>query len=276
MTYTRPDGQVRRVLAWGALDAVVPDPSVPQQRFELDYDGRLGQVPQGSATGARSRTCAGRTPGPRSRTASRRAPRLTAPTGRSRAGSGSSRCAASPASGPCTWRGSCTSRTGRRRSPCSRSRRTGRTAAPSRACSDGCCTGEGPCTARRHRRGTPGPRTRATSTSTRSTPSTAPGWKRDGAKVTHVGSGGFCYSFAPLAAPPAGYPAVPTVSGKGERHRVTVMGPGVTPDVQWEARRSAHTTPAPTQPSTRSSTRCSETTPRAAASADPRASLARR
>ena len=61
-----------------------------------------------------------------------------------------------------------------------------------------------------------------------------PGWKRDGAKVTHLGSGGFCYSFAPLASAPAGYPAVPTVSGKGERHRVTVVGPGVTPDIVWE------------------------------------------
>jgi hypothetical protein len=31
-----------------------------------------------------------------------------------------------------------------------------------------------------------------------------PGWKRDGAKVTHRPSGAFCYSFAPLPAPPAG------------------------------------------------------------------------
>jgi hypothetical protein len=61
-----------------------------------------------------------------------------------------------------------------------------------------------------------------------------PGWKRDGAKVTHIGNGGFCYSFAPLAAPPPGYPGVPSVSGRGERHRITVMGPGVTPDVEWE------------------------------------------
>jgi hypothetical protein len=52
--------------------------------------------------------------------------------------------------------------------------------------------------------------------------------------VTHRGSGAFCYSFAPLAQAPPGYPSVPTVSGKGERHRVTVVGPGVTPDVQWE------------------------------------------
>jgi hypothetical protein len=61
-----------------------------------------------------------------------------------------------------------------------------------------------------------------------------PGWKREGAKVTHVGSGGFCYSFAPLSQPPPGYPSVPKVSGAGERHRVTAMGPGVTPDVVWE------------------------------------------
>jgi hypothetical protein len=61
-----------------------------------------------------------------------------------------------------------------------------------------------------------------------------PGWRRDGAKVTHRPNGAFCYSFAPLAAAPAGYPSVPTVSGLGERSRVTVMGPGVTPDVQWE------------------------------------------
>lgn len=61
-----------------------------------------------------------------------------------------------------------------------------------------------------------------------------PGWKRDGAKVTHVGNGGFCYSFAPLLKPPPGYPNVPTVSGVGKRHRVTVVGPGVTPDIQWE------------------------------------------
>jgi hypothetical protein len=61
-----------------------------------------------------------------------------------------------------------------------------------------------------------------------------PGWKRDGAKVTHRPTGGFCYTFAPLATAPAGYTSVPKVSGVGERSRVTVMGPGVTPDVVWE------------------------------------------
>jgi hypothetical protein len=61
-----------------------------------------------------------------------------------------------------------------------------------------------------------------------------PGWKRDGAKVTHERDGGFCYSFAPLPRPPAGYANIPNVPGTGERYRVTVMGPGVTPDLQWE------------------------------------------
>ncbi len=60
-----------------------------------------------------------------------------------------------------------------------------------------------------------------------------PGWKREGAKVTHAPTGGFCYSFAPIP-PPTGYPkAMPTVPGVGKRHRVTVVGPGLTPDVQW-------------------------------------------
>ena len=60
------------------------------------------------------------------------------------------------------------------------------------------------------------------------------GWKRDGAKVTHVPGGGFCFSFVPQK-PPPGYPS-DRVRGPaaGERHRVTVMGPGVTPVVQWE------------------------------------------
>jgi hypothetical protein len=61
-----------------------------------------------------------------------------------------------------------------------------------------------------------------------------PGWKREGAKVTHVGSGGFCFSFVPIP-PPRGYPGpMPTVPGNGQRHRVTAVGPGLTPDIRWE------------------------------------------
>jgi hypothetical protein len=60
------------------------------------------------------------------------------------------------------------------------------------------------------------------------------GWKRAGAKVTHKPNGGFCFSFVPDR-PPPGYPSrAIRPAGNGERHRVTVMGPGVTPVIQWE------------------------------------------
>ena len=59
------------------------------------------------------------------------------------------------------------------------------------------------------------------------------GWRHDTAIVTHVGDGAFCYSFVPQT-PPAGYPdRSPRGPAIGDAHRVTVMGPGVTPDVQW-------------------------------------------
>ena len=59
-----------------------------------------------------------------------------------------------------------------------------------------------------------------------------PGWKHDTAIATHKGNGGFCYTFIPQA-PPAGYPKS-TANGSplGEQHRVTAIGPGVTPIVQ--------------------------------------------
>jgi len=60
------------------------------------------------------------------------------------------------------------------------------------------------------------------------------GWKHDAGKVAHSRNGAFCYSFVPQWTPP-GYPAhVLRPPGNGKRHRVTVMGPGVTPVVQWE------------------------------------------
>jgi hypothetical protein len=61
-----------------------------------------------------------------------------------------------------------------------------------------------------------------------------PGWKRDTGIVTHRQNGAFCYSFV-AQAPPPGYPSrEPRGPGNGDRHRVRVMGPGVTPVVQWE------------------------------------------
>ncbi len=64
-----------------------------------------------------------------------------------------------------------------------------------------------------------------------------PGWKRDTAVTTHVRNGGFCYTFI-AQVPPPGYPSrEPRGPGLGERHRVTSMGPGVTPVVRWEGAR---------------------------------------
>jgi hypothetical protein len=60
------------------------------------------------------------------------------------------------------------------------------------------------------------------------------GWRHDAGKALHVGNGAFCFSFVPQV-PPAGYPSrQPRGPGHGTRHRVSVMGPGVTPVVQWE------------------------------------------
>ena len=59
------------------------------------------------------------------------------------------------------------------------------------------------------------------------------GWRHDAGKVLHLGNGAFCYSFVPQV-PPAGYPdSRPRGPAIGDMHRATVMGPGVTPDVQW-------------------------------------------
>jgi hypothetical protein len=63
------------------------------------------------------------------------------------------------------------------------------------------------------------------------------GWRHDTAINTHPVNGGFCYTFVPQA-PPSGYPSTaPNGNGLGERYRISVMGPGVTPIVQWEGAR---------------------------------------
>ena len=52
------------------------------------------------------------------------------------------------------------------------------------------------------------------------------GWKRENSFLTHNSSGAFCYGFYPHGASPA---------GNGTSYRATVEGPGVTPDVMWQA-----------------------------------------
>ncbi len=51
------------------------------------------------------------------------------------------------------------------------------------------------------------------------------GWKRENSFLTHRPDGTFCYGFYPHGSHP---------SGKGTEYRATIMGPGVTPDVMWQ------------------------------------------
>jgi len=47
------------------------------------------------------------------------------------------------------------------------------------------------------------------------------GWKRENSFLAHRPTGVFCYMVRP--------------GGRGQRYRATVIGPGVTPDIVWEA-----------------------------------------
>jgi hypothetical protein len=61
-----------------------------------------------------------------------------------------------------------------------------------------------------------------------------PGWKRESGILTHRPTGTFCHSFVPQR-PFPGYPSrALRPAAPGARHRVTVMGPGVTPVIAWE------------------------------------------
>ena len=51
------------------------------------------------------------------------------------------------------------------------------------------------------------------------------GWRRENSFLAHQPSGTFCYGFYPHGGRPA---------GTGTRYRISVIGPGVTPDVVWE------------------------------------------
>jgi hypothetical protein len=60
------------------------------------------------------------------------------------------------------------------------------------------------------------------------------GWRRESGILVHKPSGTFCHSFVPQK-PFPGYPSQDMrPPAPGERYRVTVMGPGVTPVVDWE------------------------------------------
>lgn len=61
-----------------------------------------------------------------------------------------------------------------------------------------------------------------------------PGWRREAGILVHSPHGTFCHSFVPQR-PFAGYPSQATrPAAPGERYRLTVMGPGVTPVLETE------------------------------------------
>jgi hypothetical protein len=60
------------------------------------------------------------------------------------------------------------------------------------------------------------------------------GWKRESGILTHRATGTFCHSFVPQR-PFTGYPSQALrPAAPGDRHRVTVGGPGVTPVMRVE------------------------------------------
>jgi hypothetical protein len=69
-----------------------------------------------------------------------------------------------------------------------------------------------------------------------------PGWRRENSFVTHKPTGVFCYTFRarnPLEggyAHPPGYRGGLRGPGNGQAYRMTVEGPGVTPDVKWQGK----------------------------------------
>ncbi len=52
-----------------------------------------------------------------------------------------------------------------------------------------------------------------------------PGWERDNSFLTHKVGGSFCYGFYAHGAFPA---------GNGTKYRATIIGPGLTPDIEWQ------------------------------------------
>ena len=65
------------------------------------------------------------------------------------------------------------------------------------------------------------------------------GWKRENSFVAHKPTGLFCYGFFQFDPTkgyphPKGFPNTPRGPGTGERYRLTVNGPGVSPDVSVE------------------------------------------
>jgi hypothetical protein len=75
---------------------------------------------------------------------------------------------------------------------------------------------------------------------THNAPAYGRGWRRENSFVSHGPPGIFCYGFWPFDpyvggyAHPKGTPHRKRGPGLGDMYRITVEGPGVTPDVMWQ------------------------------------------
>ena len=232
LTYTRQDGRVRHVLAWGAINAQPPDPAVPQVSFRFDYSGGLRTY--GRRVAASFANACGPYTGP---------PLVdlvaacTAPDGSYWAVQSWQRLL--PMRGIAPWRPQ------QAAFGFNLSHWSGPIAqldVSQNWTYDGTWTGLfghmtyagepvfGFRTPSSTRRGDGYARYVYIDTHDSAY---GPGWAHDAAKVLHLRNGAFCYSFVPEV-PPPGYPdRTQRPPGNGDLERVTVLGPGVTPDVQW-------------------------------------------
>jgi hypothetical protein len=233
VTYTRRDGRRRHVLAWGAVNARTPSPDVPQVRFSMDYTG--GQHEHHNP--GYWQTFHGRCPSYHGPTLVYVVAACTAPDG--------SYWAVQAWQKNLPMRGIAPFRPEQAAFVFDLSHWTGPTAVlevSQNFTYGGTWTG---LFGRMTYGGAPVFGYRTPSSSKRGdgyaryayidTHDSAygPGWRHDAAKVLHLRNGAFCYSFVPQV-PPPGYPdRSPRGPGNGDFERVTVLGPGVTPDVQW-------------------------------------------
>ena len=233
VTYRTPDGVVRHVYVWGAVNAVPARSGQGVRCASVRLLGRLGEVRPADLATFRERAAALRRA--RARVARRGLQGArTAPTGRSSAGSGFCRMRGfEPSARPVGVRAPSLALVGTAarapgvaeldvRRPVARALRPAHLRRAARS------TGSG-----RRRRGNPSTAMRASSTSTPSTrrSGAAGGTSREGRAQPQRRL--LLQLRAPDHAARVSDPGA-EAPGNGERHRVTVMGPGVTPVIQWE------------------------------------------
>ena len=235
VTYQRTDGKVRHVLVWGAVNSAISgDPSSRQVRFQYDYAGGWGKYRKASYWSTFRNRCAPYDGPPLVYLVAA----CKAPDGTYwaiQSWNGSSRCSGSIPGCPSTRPTSSTSRTGAASSAKIEVYTHwtyggqwqgvfGRFTYLGQPIFGFGSTAEG------------NPKDRYGRNVYIDTFNSAygPGWKRESGILVHKPNGTFCHSFVPQK-PFPGYPSqAMRPPAPGEKYRITVMGPGVTPVIQWE------------------------------------------